>query len=340
MMLTRAVFNRYAKNFMEWCEYDAARYKTLYTLLDMPYDNPHLTALRPAFMKSDIVLELYEAQRYDGSWGPLSSKDYAAKDKFPTTMVAAERCLYIGCSVEDGDMLLSLLDYLEDILRGYSEVDNTSPVRLYNKNERAIPWQLCDIAAMIERMKPYNPLCDRLWGEWFYIAGRAFEDGAYSHERDKLAQHEVLGTREDRLVPLPVTFLVNRRADMPPELERAMLDHYGGYAYRHGHFWDKPLDRLPAEFVNPYTRRYFHTIKYINQFRGSAPYLSDTVDWLLSQVNADGLWDYGTQVKDPWGYFGYFSCNRQYKYNKIVDCTMEVLDVLKRYLNNNADNNE
>jgi len=73
-----------------------------------------------------------------------------------------------------------------------------------------------------------------------------------------------------------------------------------------------------------------------NQFRGSALYLADSVRWLTDNRNADGLWDYGTQIKDPWGYFGYFSTNRNYKHNRVVDCTMEVLSFLKQYIDNNS----
>jgi len=66
----------------------------------------------------------------------------------------------------------------------------------------------------------------------------------------------------------------------------------------------------------------------------AAAYLAEAIDWLLNCHNADGLWDYGTQTKDPSGYFGYFSTNRNYKHNKIVDCTMEALHVFHTYLEN------
>jgi hypothetical protein len=114
-----------------------------------------------------------------------------------------------------------------------------------------------------------------------------------------------------------------------------MLDYYGRHAYERGNFWDKSLVNLPEQFVADKTRRYFHTIKYINQFRDTKEYLQETMDWLLKNKMNSGFWDYGTQVKDPWGYYGYFSTNRNYKYNKVVDATMEVLSVMKTYLDRN-----
>jgi hypothetical protein len=115
-----------------------------------------------------------------------------------------------------------------------------------------------------------------------------------------------------------------------------MLNYYGRNAYYHGHFWDKSLDRLPDHFVSDKTRRWFFTIRYINHFYNTGEYLQDTMEWLLDNKTPDGFWDYGTQTKDPWGYFGYFSTNRNYKYNKIVDCTIEVLDAFKTYLDHNS----
>lgn len=114
-----------------------------------------------------------------------------------------------------------------------------------------------------------------------------------------------------------------------------MLRHLGGGAYKNGYFWDKTPDKLPEEFVYHKTRRWFKTFNYINQFRGSALYLENAVEWIMENVRKDGVWDWGTQIKDPWGYFGYFSCNRNYRHNRVVDCTIEVLDFLKKYIDNN-----
>lgn len=105
-----------------------------------------------------------------------------------------------------------------------------------------------------------------------------------------------------------------------------MLRHYGEHAYCHGFFWWEIPTKLPENFVYNKTRLWFTTFNYINQFRGSVLYLADAVNWLIENQNADCIWDWGTQVKDPWGYFGYFSINRNYKYNRVVDCTMEVLN--------------
>jgi len=337
-MLTRKNFKNYAENFLNWCEYPAVKYKISLDFLDVPHEN--LTDLRKDFLKSDIVLELRDTQDYSGRWGKLHTvidKNPEIKTKFTqTTMGALSRCLYIGLRIEDeSDILTLALEHLEDILqdKSYSLIKKYG----YEKNERAVPWHLSGVAGMVEAISPNNSLCDDLYNQWNYIAICAFEDGEYSHERDKKAQHELLGTREDRLVPLPLGLLLNR--GVSSELEKSMLDYYGKGAYYRGHLWWVPLDKMrenPPVWVNKYSLRIFPTIDYINQFKNTREYLDDTIDWLENNKNHDNLWDFGPQVSfDPWGSWRYFSTNKNHRYNRTVNCTMEVLSTFKKYLDNN-----
>ena len=201
-----------------------------------------------------------------------------------------------------------------------------------------IPWNLYAVASIIEAISPNHELCDDIFNQWNYIAICAFEDGEYSHERDKKAQHEIFATREDRLVPMALSLLLKRGIE--PKLEDAMRDYYAKGAYHHGYFWDFALDKMrdnPPVFADKFTQRYFPVIDYINQFKRTREYLEAAVDWLESSKNQDNLWDYGPQVSfDPWGAWRYCSANKNYKYNRLVNCTMEVLHVFKKYLDNNG----
>lgn len=318
-----------ANALLDFCEYPAVKYSDLLLIQKVPYEDVRLSALREDFWNSDIVQELYQTQSFRGDWGSLNSKDYSVKAKIPTTTVGIERCLYLGLTLEDKDMLFLAQEHLESYLLG----TNTDP--LYNKNERAIPWQIAQICALLEAIHPYNELCDRTYHEWHYIAKRAYSDGEYSYERDAAAQHEIFGTREARLIPMQSKLLVAREKELSSELEASMLRHLGGHANECGYFWEKTPTQLPENFIHNKTRRWFATFNYINQFRGSSMYLSHVVEWLLENRRPDGLWDWGTQTKDPWGYFGYYSCNRNYTHNRIVDCTMEILHFLKKYIEKN-----
>jgi len=335
-MLTRENFIKYAQNFCGWCEYPTVKYKALLDFLDVDYNDKSLVELRKEFLKSDIVLELRDTQEYNGTWGKLASMK---KTKFIPDH-GLSRCIYIGLRIEDNSDILTLaLEHLEDILKDKSY--HLAKKYGWGKNERAVPSSLCAAAAMAEAISPnhYNSLCDDLFNQWNYIAICAFEDGEYSHDRDKKVQHELFGTREDRLVPMPLSLLLNRSREISESLENSMRDHYGKGAYHHGYFWAVPLDKIkenPPAWVDQYSQRYFPTIDYINQFRNNRKYLDDTVDWLESNRNQDNLWDFGPQVSfDPVGCNRYFSTNKNHKYNRIVNCTIQVLSVFKKYLDNN-----
>lgn len=328
-MITYEDLSRNANTLLDFCEYPAVQYKVQFTILDVPYEDRGLSLLRKAFLKSDIVEEMYQTQDVNGGWGHFQSKDYSVKAKIPTSSVGIERCLYIGLTAKDRDILFMAKEYLKELLLG------TSPEKVREKNERAVPWQRAKVCNLLEAIAPYSPLCDETWHQWLFIAGRAYEDGEYSYEKDKAAQHEVFLTRENRLIPMQSELLLKRREEISMPLENAMLRHLGRHAYENGYFWDKTPDKLPENFKYDKTRRWFKTFQYINQFRGSELYLNSAVDWIMENMQENGLWDWGPQIKDPWGYFGYFSCNRNYRHNRVVDCTIEILDFLKHYIDNN-----
>lgn len=328
-MTLKEAFRRHTDALYNGTDSPAVRYKILYTLLDTPYEDPALTALRPDFLASDVVREMAETQHRNGGWGRLMSKDYSVKAKIPTSSVGIERCLYLGLTPEDNDILSDAVEYLLSFL------DGTSGEPVFEKNERALPWQTAVVCSLLEGISPYTPACDLTYAKWLYIASRAYESGEYSYERDRAAQHEVFFTKEDRLVPMQSGLILKRRAEISPLLEDAMLRHLGGHANEHGNFWDKTPGCLPENFADSKTRRWFATFNYINQFRGSALYLSGALEWILENAGENLLWDWGTQTKDPWGYFCYLSCGRSTKKTRTVDCTMEILSFLKRYMENN-----
>lgn len=329
--MTREKLYEHAMALYHFCEYPAVRYKLLFSILDTPYEDESLQELREEFLKSDIVEEMYQLQDEYGGWGRFRSKDYSVKAKIPTSTTGINRCLYIGLTIHDRDILFMANEYLHSFL------DGTSAEKQFEKNERANPWQMAEVCNLAEAIRPHSPECDDIYNQWHYIANCAYASGEYCYEDNRKAQHEVFLTRENRLVPMQSELVLKRRERITPELEDAMLRHLGGEASIRGHFWDKIPSELPDTFQNRMMRRWFHTFNYINQFRGSGLYLEDAVRWLLDQANPDGLWDWGPQVNDPWGYFGYFSCNRQYKHNRVVDGTMEILSFLKQYIDNNAE---
>lgn len=322
-------FNLAAQRLYELCEYPAVQYHILYRLLQEPYESKRLTALREAFLTSDIVEELNYEQDSNGGFGNLFEKDYSVKAKFPTSLVAINRCLYIGLTLNDRDILLCAKEYLEDFLNGKASE------KLKNKNERDVPNQHVIICDALEAIQGNNQLCNRTINEWTYICERTFADGEYSYDRERSAQQEIFLTKESRLIPMPISLLLKRENQISEQVEYAMLQHYGEHVFYHGHFWDNCPAKLPETFCYEKTRRWMYSFRYINQFHNSRIFLKEIIDWIMENQNQDGVWNWGPQIKDPWGYFNYFSTNRQYKHNQMVDCTLEILNLLRVYIDHN-----
>ncbi|MGN1346297.1 MAG: hypothetical protein ACI4V1_05895, partial [Eubacteriales bacterium] len=190
--MTRSDLRTFAERLYDFCPYPAVRYKILTGLLDVPQTDERVGELYPQFLASDIVEELFVTQDRYGGWGKLHSKDYTVKAKIPTSSTGVCRCLYIGLRYDDRDILANAYGYLEDFLTGQSRE------KFCNTNERGIPWGTASVCELIESIRPYNDLCDDTFARWMYIAGRAYESGEYSYERDRAAQHDVFLTREDR----------------------------------------------------------------------------------------------------------------------------------------------
>jgi hypothetical protein len=99
---------------------------------------------------------------------------------------------------------------------------------------------------------------------------------------------------------------------------------------------DGKLDVLPNSFRNSKTSRHMNTMESMVCFRNASVYLQPAVEWLLAGRDEDGLWDYGPQAADPFGYTRKLAAPDWRKpVNRKLDCTMEVLVLLKEYIRNN-----
>lgn len=133
------------------------RYNILFSILDVPYEDAELTELRKDFLRSDIVEEMYQLQDECGGWGKLQSKDYSVKAKIPTSATGIDRCLYIGLTEDDRDILFLAKEYLLSFL------DGTTREKPFEKNERAVPWQRALVCNLLEAITPYTKECDETY---------------------------------------------------------------------------------------------------------------------------------------------------------------------------------
>jgi len=332
-MYSKDEFRKAATEILEMSPYPAVKYKVARHFLgcEKGAGKADFDGWYDDFLHSDIVSELASEQYGDGSWGTLMTSDYSSKRKVPNTCGGVGRALYIGMNEKhDGrGIVASALGYLTDVYTGKIKLS------IYEKNERAAHIQAYTVAGMIERLSPQNPVCDEIWDNWNYVAWRAFSSGEYQHEMDFKAQNELFGIKGDRLIPIPIGFLLARKETLSPYVEPAMLDFYGREAYYEGYFWPEPLSRIPESFKWNKTHRLIPVIERVIGFSGTKYFLKDIMEWLVESRGDDGFWDWGSQVADPFGYRRYLTLSKSYAINRKIHCSAEVLSVLHAYLENN-----
>ena len=308
------------------------RYKLLKDVVGYSADKQEMKELKEEVLKSPLVAELEEEQLYDGSWGRLHSLDYSVKKKFPTTFIAVDRALYIGLDKSD-IILFNAFEHVREVFQHKARVPDRGEV-----NERWPALIQYRIATVLEKIEPYNEYADPVWHTWLYIVQRVFREGAYNYEHDRKAQREVFGITGERLVPLPVAFLLLRRKDVPNSLQQLMLDYCWENHLENGYFWpEAKLHQLPA-FSNNKTRRWLNSFEFFTAFSGNSRYLQVPAEWIMNGRCEDGMWDFGPQIKDPYGYYRYLSTEGWRKqYNRVIDCTVEILALLKKYLDSNQE---
>ncbi|NLO39897.1 MAG: hypothetical protein GX115_10580 [Ruminiclostridium sp.] len=309
------------------------RYKLLKDVVGLSTDTPQMKALKEEVLASPLVSELDDEQLYDGSWGRFNSIDYTVKKKFPTTCIAVERALYIGLNNED-TILFNALEYIRDVFHKKVRVPDRGEV-----NERWPAFSQYRIAYFLELLQPYSEDVDQVWHTWLYIVQRAFSEGFYDHEKNQKAQREVFGITGKRLILLPFNFLLLRRNDIPDRLQHAMLDYCWERHLKNGYFWpEAKLHQLPESFYYNKTHRWFSSLEFFITFKGNSRYLQGPIEWVINGRSEDGLWDFGPQIKDPFGYYRYLSTEGWKKrQNRVIDCTVEILVILKKYLDSNQE---
>jgi hypothetical protein len=185
---------------------------------------------------------------------------------------------------------------------------------------------------------PHAPCLDDLMERWRFIAENTFRGGSYQYDICRELQAMLLNVQGPRLIPIPSQLLAARPGFLPRWLNDALLwdcwqRHLDGFL-----LWpDGKLDRLPDSFRSSKTSRHMSTVESMVCFGNSSAVLKPAIEWLLAGRGDDRLWDYGPQAKDPAGYPRRLAAGDWRKpMNRKLDCTMEVLMILKNYLDHNA----
>lgn len=302
------------------------RFRLLRDVLRVESDSSVLVDARHEMLGSRWVLELSDEQREDGGWGRFHSA-MKCKGKIVTTEAAVERGLALGLEASD-PVFQAATKYLSCLLEGKVEFPDPP-----ERNDRWATGTELFVAATLARICPTLPILDKPWQLWETIAEHAFVSGKYDAEAEMRA-HEVLtgASVKDSYLVLSSRYqlaLLGSRADRLGEsVENALFDWV--WHKRDGiGYLEIPLANLPKRFTAGMLDRLFTSLEILSYFPSWRRHADNMVEWLWTQRNSEGLWDFGPRASMS-VYFP-LSENWREKKKRQHDWTTRTLALLRKF---------
>ena len=188
-------------------------------------------------------------------------------------------------------------------------------------------------ASMLTLTDPENNLIEEQRQQWAHFANISFSSGVYDKHADDKAQHEHFGFTTKRTIP-PFSYYNlllqapnNSNCYLSDNTDQALVDYCmneaDGVYYVYN---NKPCELVSIDAQNRDSRDFVHWIRALSliaQFKGWAKYEQKYVDWIMTQRNNDGLWEFPRK-------FDFVLSNSWRGKNKIIDSTIFVLRFLMK----------
>ena len=299
------------------------RHRLLRDVLKRPTDEA-----KAALDRSTMVQMLAEEQCEDGSWGRFHSMDTTRKQKIKTTEAGVRRAIALGLD-KDHPICANACDYLVRILKGQQAFpDRPEPNDRWPVGERLF------LTATLSLLEPEHPLVQANRAVWIEILKRTFHDGCYDQDAEVEAHCELTGA-----TTMPGFYLTinNRYAlellssgtnEVPAELERTYLNWLTTYPDGINYIGRCRINQPPTEHPSS-INCWFQSWEVLSHFPHWVEFAQPSIDWLWSQQNDNGLWDFGSRparygslpLSDSW----------RKKNNRIFDWSTRVLLLLSQY---------
>lgn len=265
-------------------------------------------------------IKSYEtAQNERGFWQPFHGY----------TEGAIRKLLSFGLDKEH-ICLKSVSDYLEKVLKNEEEWNQ------YEKQDNPLwyPKMFMPLvsAAMLSLIDKNNPIMEKPRQQWAYIAKESFAGGYYDMNRniDAIADCFEISTKRP-ITPFNYYCLIllapdNNSSYIDCSTDRALVDFCMNEASAIGYVYNnKPSDMVEISVQNRDSRDFWHWLRalsVISQFHGWSTYKDKYCDWILSQANQDGLWEFPKK-------FDFTLSNSWRGKNKVIDSSVYVAKMLK-----------
>jgi hypothetical protein len=261
-------------------------YRLLREVLNVSPDDPELTQLKEAALKSKWVRQLEQSQLADGSWGRFHTQDTKKKTVFRTTEEAIDRAIALG--LEPGEGVLKRVSlYCQKVLEGEAQITDWP-----EKNE-AFPLLIKYIVAgRLAQLDPASETLNPYWKFLADVANQAFTSGSYSLKDEEDAFLRLSG------IHVPGGFLESQHTLWI--LSSRELPHQLEYAYVNW-IWQKPdgIRYIRAPLARPHPRRIAYWLRSMNLLARFASWREISVDkanQLWEQRDNEGLWDFGSKI--------------------------------------------
>lgn len=190
-------------------------------------------------------------------------------------------------------------------------------------------------SAMLSLIDKDNPILKNQRQQWSYVAKESFVDGVYSMNKNIKAIDDSCSVYTKRPVqPFNYYSLLllapdGDRSYIDDETDQAIVDHLMKKVDGLGYVYNNRLcDMVNIDVQNRDSRDFWHWVRalsIIKKYHGWSKYKDRYNEWILSQANADGLWEFPKK-------FGFTLSNSWRGKSKVIDSSVFVAKMLNSSL--------
>ncbi len=267
-----------------------------------------------------FVKKYEQTQNERGFWKPFHGYTEAVIKK------------YLSYGIEkDHPSLKRIYDYLIKVLNGEEDWEQ------YEKQDNIQWWPKMFVplvsSAMLSLIDNENTILNEQRKIWAAIAKESFATGVYDKNTniESIKKYFEFSTKRPiqpfnyYCLLLLAPYKENTYLDI--FTDKAMVDYCVQEADGVGYVYNnKPFDFVPVYVQNRDCRDFWHWIRalsIISQFNGWAKYKEKYIDWIISQANNDGLWEFPKK-------FDFVLSDSWRGKNKVIDSTIFVLRFLNK----------
>lgn len=271
------------------------------------------------------VQELFQQQSEDGFWGNrFFTRNKQVKQPSRTMETALIRLNALGLDASSIPIQRAIV-CMEDMLAGKRRWPDRLDPALQFENAMELV-----IAARLREWDPNNSFALAIADKLLTIMRAAFEPGFFDEAVFSDVTEEITGARmsSECSICFSIYPLILLRGLVDYDLETLWIDHL--IKKRRGIYLlgNRSIEYLPLSFPSQEGMRFINMLDLLSWYPAASDYLTQAGNWLWSQMNNDGLWDFGRPGRD--GLELPLSDNWRSPLKRQIDSSVRALTILNR----------